>query len=145
MSKKPRKQNFIQLPKVTGGRKTFATFLQEHMVYPHEALQHGIEGNVLVEYEVDDNGIVFDARVIKGLGYGLDEEALRLIRLLRFEKVKNRGMRLRSKGKTNIPFRLPASMVYSVVPSDKNKPSDNQNTTKSNTGSQGTITYTIEF
>ncbi|HMM12304.1 MAG TPA: energy transducer TonB [Bacteroidales bacterium] len=144
--KKKTQKSFLQLPKVTGGKKTFSAFLAENLVYPEEALKHGVEGNVHIEYEVDDNGVVTRAKVLKGLGYGLDEEALRLISILRFEKVRNRGVRLRSSGKTIIPFRLPATMVYTVVgsnnstapqssPPAEGRPSENP----------GTISYTIEF
>lgn len=144
--KKRTNKSFIQIPKVTGGKKTFAAFLAENLVYPEEALKNGIEGNVFVEYEVDDNGIVFQAKVVKGLGYGLDEEALRLIKLLRFEKVKNRGIRLRSSGKTSIPFRLPATMVYNIVPSNTS-PTEGAVTQAEGSGADrpGTISYTIEF
>lgn len=134
------------MPKITGGKKTFAAFLRENLVYPEEALRNGIEGNVHLEYEVDDNGIVTKASVLRGLGFGLDEEALRLIRLLRFEKVKNRGVRLRSSGKTIIPFRLPSTMVYTVVPSGTKLHENplSQGEGKANQR-QGTISYTIEF
>lgn len=146
MKKKPNKP-FLHVPKVTGGKKTFAAFLAENLVYPEEALQNRIEGNVHLAYEVDDNGIVTSARVIKGLGFGLDEEALRLIRLLRFEKVKNRGIRLRSSGKTSIPFRLPSTMVYTVVQSSV-QPSESTGTKGEGTtasDSRGIISYTINF
>lgn len=144
--KKKTNKSFIQIPKVTGGKKTFAAFLAENLVYPEQALKNGIEGNVFVEYEVDDNGIVIQAKVVKGLGYGLDEEALRLIKLLRFEKVKNRGIRLRSSGKTSIPFRLPATMVYNIVPSDTSPAEGSGPPVEGNKANKpGTINYTIEF
>lgn len=145
--KKRHNKPFLQVPKVTGGKKTFSAFLAENLVYPEEALRHRIEGNVHIAYEVDDNGVVTSARVLKGLGFGLDEEALRLIRLLRFEKVKNRGIRLRSSGKTSIPFRLPSTMVYTVVQSSV-QPSETTVTKgegSTASDSQGIITYTINF
>jgi hypothetical protein len=52
----------------------------------------------------------------KGLGYGCDEEAVRVIGLLRFEKVKNRGVRVKMTTKTTIHFRLPGvSISYCVA------------------------------
>lgn len=144
--KKKSYKGFLLLPKVTGGKKTFVDFLSQNLVYPEEALENQVEGNVLVEYEVDDNGFVTKAKIVKGLGYGLDEEALRLIMMLRFEKVKNRGVRLRSSGKINIPFRLPTTVVYKVVPTNANPTEPTVATAESNNNQRsGTISYTIEF
>jgi len=54
--------------------------------------------------------------VLKGLGHGCDEEALRVVRLLAFEKVKNRGVRLKMTTKTNINFRLSGVRINYSAP-----------------------------
>jgi protein TonB len=48
--------------------------------YPEEASQLGIEGNVKLKVVLDDRGKVLHARVVKGLGHGLDELALNALR-----------------------------------------------------------------
>jgi TonB family protein len=100
------KKKFLQLPEYPGGGEAMKEFIGQNLRYPEKALQAGIEGFVLVGYEVNDNGGVLNARILKGLGHGCDEEALRVISLLRFEKVKNRGKRLKVTKKTRINFRM---------------------------------------
>jgi len=104
--KKGRKKNFVKLPVYPGGSAYFKRFIYDNLIYPEEALEKGIEGSVYVSYTVDDRGVVIDARITRGLGYGCDEEALRLIRLLRYEKVKNRGIIVKSNMRARIDFHL---------------------------------------
>ena len=68
-----------------------------------------------------------DVVVKKGIGYGCDEEAVRVISLLKYEPAHNRGFRVRSTLRTRIFFRLPAApapvIAYSVVKEkEKQKP-----------------------
>lgn len=119
-----RKKRFIRLPKYPGGKRAFQEFIQKNLVYPAEALQNRIEGTVYVEYQVDGLGNVLDAEVIHGIGYGCDEEAVRVIRLMKFEKAKNRGLRVIATMRTKIHFRLPTALPsqgiqleYQVTPS----------------------------
>ena len=117
-NQKPRR--FLKLPRYPGGSEAFKKFIYENLKYPQEALEKQIEGRVIVGYEIDDNGIVHKPHIIKGLGYGCDEEAMRVIGLLRFGKVKNRGRRVKVGTKTNINFRLPKTKVtYTVTPQEK--------------------------
>lgn len=120
--KKPRKE-FLKLPSYPGGKKAFDQFIKENLRYPEEALLKHVEGDVHITYEVNDNGQVLNPVVKHGLGYGCDHEALRLISLLTFAKTSNRGVRVKSRFNTRIPFRIPKQPVaqvqlnYSVTPS----------------------------
>jgi TonB family protein len=69
-------------PTFPGGTAAYRTFLQQNVRYPDEAKANNISGDVFVSFVVDEMGRLLDAEVIKGVGYGLDEEALRLIRLM---------------------------------------------------------------
>lgn len=98
-------------------------FIRENLKYPKEALEKSIEGDVVVKYKVNNKGDVFDAVVEHGIGYGCDEEALRLVGLLEYEGVKNRGVRVTSNSRMKIPFRLPKKtkapkmkMIYTEKP-----------------------------
>lgn len=113
-----KKMKFLNLPTYPGGRDAFRKFISENLVYPLSALQNRIEGTVFLSYVVNNLGVVIEARVLKGIGSGCDEEAMRLIRLLHYGKVNNRGIRLRSEIKTGIRFVLPANaneVKYSYV------------------------------
>jgi TonB family protein len=69
-----------QLPEAEGGMKTFYSHIQNEMSYPSEALQKRIEGRVDVQFVVEKNGSLSDVKIIKGIGAGCDDEALRAIR-----------------------------------------------------------------
>lgn len=131
------KKNFLKLPRYMGGSKTFKEFIANNLQYPKEAMEAGVEGSVVVEYEVNDNGDVVSPRVLKGLGHGCDEEAMRLVRMLSYEKVKNRGVRVKVTSKTKIMFALPKVSINYSVP-EKKAPE------KKNSGPD-TYEYTINF
>jgi TonB family protein len=112
--KKPRK-DFLKLPTYPGGKKAFGTYIQDNLRYPEEALKNNIEGDVLISYEVTDNGEVLNPVVKHGIGHGCDEEALRLVSELKFGKTKNRGMRVKSRLTARIPFRIRKQAVMQTT------------------------------
>jgi TonB family protein len=145
---KPKK--FIKTPHMRGNREQLKEFLKKNLTYPEEALKNKIEGDVIIKYKVSDNGEVFDYAVVKGLGYGCDEEAIRLIKMIRYDAVKNRGVRVTAHSKIKIPFRLPREkkqqqikMVYTQTPaSEKSKKEKKEQEKKP---SKETYNYTIRF
>ena len=83
-------------------------FLGKQLKYPKEALENKIEGTVHVEYFINYKGKVIDAKNISSLGYGCDEEALRIVKLLKFVVPKNpRKLRIKFRRKIQIHFNLP--------------------------------------
>ncbi len=108
---KKKRNDFIHHPVYPGGLRALRQYLATHLVYPQAALQHRIEGVVHVKYVVNDKGEVIDARVLHGIGYGCDEEALRLVRSLRFEVKKNRGLKLKFNKKIRVKFKLPSAAL----------------------------------
>ena len=54
-------------------------FLAKHIVYPDSALNNGIKGKVYVSFTVDSAGIVRDAEIARGIGYGCDEQTLKAV------------------------------------------------------------------
>jgi len=111
MTDLPRKKHFLQLPRYEGGSRELRKYISENLRYPAPALEARIEGFVIVAYDVLDDGTVVNMHVVKGLGYGCDEEALRLIGMLQFEKARNRGVRVRMTTKTRINFVLPKLII----------------------------------
>ena len=71
-----------QQPEFVGGSQAFATFLQKNLRYPRAAAQAGVQGKVFVEFTIGTDGKIERARTIKGIGFGCDEEALRVINLM---------------------------------------------------------------
>ncbi|RSK47057.1 energy transducer TonB [Hymenobacter rigui] len=71
-----------EMPAFPGGSEAFQKFLRKELKYPDEALRKGVSGRVFVRFVITDEGRIRDAEVVKGLGSGLDEEALRLVRIM---------------------------------------------------------------
>ncbi|HRZ41460.1 MAG TPA: TonB family protein [Bacteroidales bacterium] len=140
--KKPRKE-FLKLPSYPGGKKAFDLFVKENLRYPEEALQNRIEGDVYVTYEVNDNGEVLNPLVRHGLGFGCDQEALRLISLLHFAKTSNRGVRVKSRFNTRIPFRIPKQPAAQVQLNYSVTPATPPQTPKTEEKSKGGYTWQI--
>ena len=104
--KNKKKKRFLNLPEYPGGKKALQDFINQNLKYPTEALEHQIEGDVFLRFEVSDSGEVLNALVASGIGYGCDEEALRIVCMLRFSKPTNRGVRVKTAKRMKIKFRL---------------------------------------
>jgi periplasmic protein TonB len=70
------------MPYFEGGEAGLMRHIGNKMRYPRKAVLEQIEGVVVVQFIVDRSGKITDATVLKGLGYGTDEEALRVINSL---------------------------------------------------------------
>lgn len=71
-----------EMPAFPGGAAAFQRFLHDKIRYPAEALRKGVAGKVYVSFIIDEEGRIRDAAILRGLGAGLDEEALRLVRIM---------------------------------------------------------------
>ncbi len=69
-------------PQYKGGQKKLLRFLNRNLRYPASAAEQGVEGKVFVYFVVDANGVLSNFKVLRGIGAGCDEEALRVVRLL---------------------------------------------------------------
>ncbi len=110
-SKPKRDKDFLRKPKYEGGSKAFKAFIAEHLRYPSEALEKRIQGDVHVKYDVDEEGNVIDAKVMRAIGGGCDEEALRVVRLLKYIPARNRGTHITTHHDVVLHFRLPLEHV----------------------------------
>ncbi|MCF0056723.1 TonB family protein [Dyadobacter sp. CY356] len=68
-----------QMPQFPGGEAQLSQFLSENVVYPAEAASAGVQGDVKVSFTINDKGYIRNPRVIDRMGYGLDEEAMRVV------------------------------------------------------------------
>lgn len=74
------KKDKIEEPQFPGGRKELLKYMEENMVHPEEMRRLGIEGEVVVEFFVERNGVISGVNVVKKLTKEFDEEAIRLVR-----------------------------------------------------------------
>jgi TonB family protein len=70
----------MELATPEGGRKAFKQYLEKNLHYPEQALKNEVEGKVTIQFSIGMTGQLTDFRVIKGIGFGCDEEVIRLIK-----------------------------------------------------------------
>ncbi len=90
------------MPELIGGLAA----IQSNIRYPEIARKAGVEGRVFVQFVVDEQGNVVDPVVTRGLGAGLDEEAIRAVSQAKFTPGKQRGQPVRVRMSLPITFRL---------------------------------------
>ena len=67
-------------PEFPGGMEAFANYLRKNLRYPERAVEAGASGKVYVSFVVEKDGHLTDIKVIRGIGYGCDEEAARVLK-----------------------------------------------------------------
>lgn len=63
-----------------GGSDAWVKFLRRNIKYPRLAKRSNIEGKVFLSFYVDADGMISDIKVIRGIGAGCDEEAIRVLK-----------------------------------------------------------------
>lgn len=91
-----------EMPELIGGLAE----LQGRIRYPEMARRAGIEGRVYVQFIVNESGDVENPQVIRGIGGGCDEEALRAVKQAKFKPGMQRGRPVRVQYSLPIVFRL---------------------------------------
>ena len=105
-NKKNNPRGVVNPPVYPGGKQALNDFIKSHLQYPEEALRNKIQGTVSIDYDIDVFGEVTAAKIKHGIGYGCDEEALRLVRQLKFAKRKYQGLHVVFHQNININFHL---------------------------------------
>ena len=95
------------MPGFPGGEVARIRYLNENIKYPQMARESGIQGRVFVTFVVERNGAVTDVRVLRGIGGGCDEEAVRVIKNMpKWNAGKQRGKPVRVQFNMPILFKL---------------------------------------
>ncbi len=68
-----------RMPEFQGGETALMKFIIANINYPQLALDSGIVGKVIVQFVVSIEGDVTNAKIIRGIGFGCDEEVLRMV------------------------------------------------------------------
>ncbi len=121
---KKSKHKFLQVPQILGGKDTLNNYIESNLIYPEEARNKRIEGIVHLMAEINDNGEVIQVEIVKGLAGGCNEEAARLIKSVKFGSVKNKSVRLKTKKRFKVQFKLPVenTISYHFVENKENSP-----------------------
>jgi TonB family protein len=150
MEKDKKKPKFVYQPEYPGGPKELTKFIYTNLRYPKAAFEGNIEGTVYMEYDIDYQGLVVATRVLKGLGHGCDEEAARVVKMLKFDVARNRGIHVLFHQKVRVQFKKPKEkpaplpvqvqmqVSYSVAPPVPAKPAEKPK-------EETTYSYTIKL
>lgn len=96
------------MPSFPGGTKGLQNYFDKNLDYPAEANDAGVDGTVRISFVVDENGKLISPLVVgENLGYGLDEEALRVVnKMPAWTPAKVKGKSVKTKVILPIKFEL---------------------------------------
>lgn len=95
-----------QMPAFPGGQGALMKYLAEHIKYPELAKESGIQGRVFINFVVEPDGRIDHVKVLRGIGGGCDEEAVRVVKSMpRWVPGKQRGKPVR------VSFNLPVKFA----------------------------------
>jgi TonB family protein len=104
----PSTPTVMELAAPEGGRRMFKQYLEQNLQYPQQALENKIEGKVTVQFSIDMTGQLSDFRVIRGLGFGCDDEVIRLIRQgPKWSPTKKNEAPIKDRVRVRMRFSLP--------------------------------------
>lgn len=96
-----------QQPEFPGGLAALGQFLGKNIRYPAAAQRANVSGRVFVSFVVNTDGSIQDVQVLKGLGFGTDEEAQRVVKSMpKWRPGKQSGRPVRVKYNLPINFTL---------------------------------------
>jgi TonB family protein len=95
-----------EMPVFPGGPEAMMKFISNNIQYPEKARKEGIQGRVYVNFIIEKDGSVSSAKVLRGIGGGCDEEALRVVEMMPdWTPGKQRGQAVR------VSFNLPVKFL----------------------------------
>jgi len=96
-----------QMPQFGSGDKELLEYLSKNIKYPAIARENGIQGTVVVQFVVDKDGSIQSPQVVRSIGGGCDEEALRVVKgMPKWQPGKQQGREVKVKFTLPIRFRL---------------------------------------
>ncbi|MBO5956743.1 MAG: energy transducer TonB [Bacteroidales bacterium] len=96
-----------EMPEFPGGAAKMMEFIQKNIKYPMMARESDIQGRVFVNFVVEPDGTITNVTVMRGIGGGCDEEALRVVQSMpNWKPGKQRGSAVRCSFTVPIIFKL---------------------------------------
>lgn len=94
-------------PSFVGGLSAMYKFLSKNLNYPPQAARANVEGKVFVKFVVEKDGSIGQIEIIRGVGFGCDEEAIRVIKSMpKWNPGKQNGQNVRVFFNMPIWFKL---------------------------------------
>ncbi len=96
-----------EMPSYPGGERALLEYVAKNIKYPQIARETGIQGRVFVGFVVEPDGSVSNVKILRGIGGGCDEEAMRVIKSLpKWKPGKQRGKAVRVSYQIPVVFKL---------------------------------------
>ena len=96
-----------QQPSFTGGQEGYTRFLLENIKYPEDAIKKAVTGTVYITFIIEKDGSVTEVKVLRGIGSGCDEEALRVVKMMpKWNPGKQKGEPVAVQFNLPIKFKL---------------------------------------
>ena len=96
-----------QMPEFPNGQEALMLYIAKQVKYPAEAKKAGAYGRVFIGFIVEPDGSLSDFKVLRGIGYGCDEEALRVVKSMpKWQPGMHRGKAVRVQYLVPVNFRL---------------------------------------
>ena len=96
-----------EYPEFPNGEENLYKYLGSNIKYPHDALENGIQGTVVVKFVVEKDGSISNVKAVRKIGGGCDEEAVRVVkRMPRWKPGKQSGKPVRTEFTLPIQFKL---------------------------------------
>jgi len=96
-----------QMPEFPNGQEALMLYIAKQVKYPAEAKKAGAYGRVFIGFIVEPDGSLSDFKVLRGIGYGCDEEALRVVKSMpKWQPGMQRGKAVRVKYLVPVNFKL---------------------------------------
>jgi len=105
-----------EVPEFPGGAKAMYQYLASQIRFPKEAIENNVSGRVFLQFVVRKDGSIGDVEIIKGIGYGCDAEAVRVVRSMpNWKPGKEKGVPV------NVKYTLPVAFLQEDVSLEKQK------------------------
>lgn len=114
MKKEIKKKHFLPKPEYAGGSKAIAEFIAHNLKYPESAVPRKIEGTVVLKGEINHKGEVIHTRIISPLDPDCDQEAQRVVSLLKFKVDKVRNIKVSFFKTFQIHFKIPKQTALQI-------------------------------
>ena len=94
-------------PEFPGGIQALKKFISSNLIYPQEAKEAGIEGRVFVSFIIEKDGSLSSIQLLRGIGYGCDEEAMAVVKKMpKWKPATQRGKPVRMRYQLPFVFKL---------------------------------------
>ena len=96
-----------EMPAYPGGEQKMMEYIAKNIKYPQIARESGIQGRVFVGFVVEPDGSVSNVKIMRGIGGGCDEEAMRVVKAMpKWKPGKQRGKAVRVSYTLPVMFKL---------------------------------------